>query len=327
MRCTNKKIFTIIVVALTSILVLSGCGNLKYDFPYNTEYGISSFKITNPFKSQATSPFAQDLCIVSNDYIVDTVELEEIGAACLFDIENAEVLFSKNAHERLNPASLTKIMTALVAVKTGTMDQILTATDAVKITEPGAQLLKIKKGDTMTLEQALHILLMFSANDVANLIADNLGGSVDNFIEMMNAEAIKLGATNTHFSNAHGLTQDNHYTTAYDMYLIFNEALKYESIKQIIHTTSYDTIYKDAQGKDKDVSITSTNRYFRGDFNPPEKVTVMGGKTGTTDAAGHCLILLCKDTSGKSYISIILRETSSDNLYDDMTDLLEEINK
>lgn len=327
MRCTNKKIFTIIAVALTSILVLSGCGNLKYDFPYNTEYGISSFKITNPFKAQATSPFAQDLCIVSNDYIVDTVELEEIGAACLFDIENAEVLFSKNAHERLNPASLTKIMTALVAVKTGTMDQILTATDAVKITEPGAQLLKIKKGDTMTLEQALHILLMFSANDVANLIADNLGGSVDNFIEMMNAEAIKLGATNTHFSNAHGLTQDNHYTTAYDMYLIFNEALKYESIKQIIHTTSYDTIYKDAQGKDKDVSITSTNRYFRGDFNPPEKVTVMGGKTGTTDAAGHCLILLCKDTSGKSYISIILRETSSDNLYDDMTDLLEEINK
>jgi len=308
--------------------VLSGCGNLKYDYAYESAQGISSFKITNNVqRMQTASPFAGDICIVSEDYIVDSVDLEEAGAACLFDVNNAEVLFSKNAHERLNPASLTKLMTALVAVKTGTMDQILTATDAVKITEPGAQLCKIKNGDTMTLEQALHILLMFSANDVANLIADNLGGSVDGFVEMMNEEALRIGATNTHFSNAHGLTQDNHYTTAYDMYLIFNEALKYESIKQIIHMTSYDTVYKDAEGNDKEISITSTNRYFRGDFNPPEKVNVMGGKTGTTDAAGHCLILFSKDTSGNSYISIILREASSDDLYDDMTDLLEEINK
>lgn len=314
-------------MALSVIFLLSGCGNLKYDFPYDAEYGVSSFKITNPQKSQIASSFALNLCIVDKDYILDTVELEDAGAACLFDVGNANVIYSKNAHERLNPASLTKIMTALVAVKNGTMDQILTATDAVKITEPGAQLCKLKKGDSMTLEQALHILLMYSANDVANLIADNLGGSVDAFIEMMNEEAVRIGATNTHFSNAHGLTQENHYTTAYDMYLIFNEALKYESIKQIIHMTSYNTVYKDSDGNDKEISVKATNRYFKGDFNPPEKVTVMGGKTGTTDAAGHCLILLSKDTSGNSYISVILREPSSDDLYDDMTDLLEEINK
>ena len=156
----------------------------------------------------------------------------------------------------------------------------------------------------MTLEQALHILLMFSANDVANLIADNLGGSVDGFIEMMNEEAVKIGATNTHFSNAHGLTQDNHYTTAYDMYLIFNEALKYDIFKQIIHMTSYDTVYKDSQGRDKEVSVISTNRYFKGDFNPPEKVTVMGGKTGTTNAAGHCLAFSCQ-RNGRRLIGIV----------------------
>jgi len=215
----------------------------------------------------------------------------------------------------------------LVALKKGTMDQLLIATDAVKITEPGAQLCKIKNGDSMTLDQALHILLMYSANDVANLIADNLGGSVEGFVELMNEEAARLGATNTHFSNPHGLTQDNHYTTAYDMYLIFNEAMKYEVFTQIMHMTSYDTVYKDANGNDKELSISTTNRYLKGEFAPPEKITVIGGKTGTTDAAGHCLILLSKDTTGKSYISIILRESSSDNLYDDMTDLLEEINK
>ena len=75
------------------------------------------------------------------------------------------------------------------------------------------------------------------------------------------------------------------------------------------------------------MSIGTTNRYLKGDFDPPDKVTVIGGKTGTTDAAGHCLILLSKDTSGNSYISVILRDATSDDLYDDMSDLLEEINK
>lgn len=327
MKCTNNKVIRIISICITIILTFCGCGEISYDFPYSSESGVTGFQITNSGSAQVATPFANDICIVSEDYIVSGVDLNELGAACLFDVADAEVLFSKNAHERLNPASLTKIMTALVAVKTGTMNQILTATDAVKITEPGAQLCKLKKGDTMTLEQALHILLMYSANDVANLIADNLGGSVDGFIDMMNEEAVRIGATNTHFSNAHGLTQDNHYSTAYDLYLIFNEALKYESIRQIIHMTSYDTVYKDAQGDDKEISVKTTNRYFKGDFDAPEKVTIMGGKTGTTDAAGHCLILLSKDTSGNSYISVILREQSSDNLYDDMTDLLKEIYK
>lgn len=306
---------------------ISGCGKLNYDFAYNPDYSVSSFRINDSIKDLEADSFARNLCIVSEDVLADSVDVEKAGAACLFDVGSSRVLYSKNAHMQLHPASLTKVMTALVALKTGSMDQVLTATDAVKITEPGAQLCKIKPGDSMTLDQALHILLMYSANDVANLIADNLGGSVDGFVEMMNEEALRLGATNTHFANPHGLTQENHYTTAYDMYLIFNEALKYEGFTQILHMNSYDTVYKDADGNDRELSIGTTNRYLKGDFNPPEKVTVIGGKTGTTDAAGHCLILLSKDTSGNSYISVILRDASSDDLYDDMSDLLGEINK
>ncbi len=327
MRCISKIFCRLISTILVAAVSLCGCGSLKYDFPYDKNYGVSSFQINTMKAGETALPFANDLCIVSDDIILDSVDLEEVGAACLFDVGDSEVIYSKNAHERLNPASLTKVMTALVAVKTGNFDRILTATNAVKISEPGAQVCNLKPGDTMTLEQALHILLMYSANDVANLIADNLGGSVEGFVDLMNEEALRIGATNTHFANPHGLTQDNHYTTAYDMYLIFNEALKYESIKEIIHMTTYNTVYNDANGNDKEISVRSTNRYFKGDFNPPEKVTVMGGKTGTTDAAGHCLILSSKDISGNSYISIILREMSSDNLYDDMSDLLEEINK
>ena len=208
------------------------------------------------------------------------------------------------------------------------MDQVLTASSSVYISESGAQLLGLKAGDTMTLAQALHILLMYSANDVAMLIAEGVAGDVDSFLALMNAEAKALGATNTNFMNPHGLTQENHYTTAYDMYLIFNEAIKYETFREIIHMSSYSTVYYDKNGKEKDVDLRTTNRFLReADLEAPDNVTVVGGKTGTTNAAGHCLVLLTRDTSGAPYISVLMRATTSDDLYYQMADLLSEIGK
>ena len=132
-----------------------------------------------------SEPFAADLCVVTEDQTGDgSVDMSQASAAVLFDVNNKKVLYSKNAHERLYPASLTKVMTALVALQNASPDTVLTATDSVKITESGAQLCGLKAGDTMTLDQALHILLMYSANDAAMLIAENIGGSVDHFVEM-----------------------------------------------------------------------------------------------------------------------------------------------
>lgn len=258
---------------------------------------------------------------------MEALDMTQASAAVLFDVNNREVLYSKNAHERLYPASLTKVMTALVALKNASLDTVLTATDSVKINESGAQLCGLKSGDTMTLDQALHILLMYSANDAAMLIAENVGGSVDHFVEMMNEEAMRLGATNTSFANPHGLSDDNHFTTAYDLYLIFNEAIKYDSFNEIIHMTSYQTTFYDKDGKAKELTVNSTNRFLKGDFNAPENITVIGGKTGTTNAAGHCLILLSRDVNGAPYISVILNSSASDVLYPEMVQLLEQINK
>jgi D-alanyl-D-alanine carboxypeptidase len=125
--------------------------------------------------------------------------------------------------------------------------------------------------------------------------------------------------------NPHGLTQENHYVTVYDMYLMFNAALEYDLINDIIHMPNYSTVYKDKDGNDKEISVNSTNLYLQGEKNAPDTVTVIGGKTGTTNAAGHCLILLSRDSSGKSYISVILRSEGRDILYQEMTDLLDEI--
>ena len=169
-------------------------------------------------------------------------------------------------------------------------------------------------------------MMVSSANDVALLIADCIGGGVDNFLQMMNDRARELGATNTHFMNPNGLPDQEHYTTAYDMYLIFNEALKYDTFSQIINMPSYQTSYHDKNGGDVSFSSQSTNRFFTGQAQAPANVTVLGGKTGSTNAAGHCLILHCKDTKGNSYIAVVMRCIDTDTLYTEMIELLDEIN-
>ena len=128
----------------------------------------------------------------------------------------------------------------------------------------------------MTMDQALHILLLQSANDVAVMIAEGVAGSVDAFVALMNEEAARIGATNSSFTNPNGLTEDGHYMTAYDMYLIFQEALQYELFNQIIQMSTYTTTYRDRNGGEKTLDLKNSNRYLRGTWELPDNVTVIG---------------------------------------------------
>jgi D-alanyl-D-alanine carboxypeptidase len=221
------------------------------------------------------------------------------------------------------PASLTKVMTAIVALDHGEPDMILTAGPNVKIEDSSAQLIGLKEGDTMTLDQALRILLIYSANDAAVLIAEGTAGSQEEFVRLMNEKAVSIGATNTHFTNPHGLTDENHYSTPYDIYLMMNEAMNYPLFSEIIHMSDYQTVYHDKNGNDKEVDIKSTNHYLQGTAEVPAGLTVIGGKTGTTSAAGHCLVLLSRDTGSNPFISVIMKTPSREDLYTSMTQLLE----
>ena len=306
--------------------MFSGCVNKQYDFQYSKNHHTSSFNIISSTVPQTSETFASDICVVSENVLSENISMEENSAAGLFDVKNSEVIYAKDANEMLYPASLTKVMTALVAIKNGNMDDILVASDNVRVNESGATAIGLKAGDTMTLNQALHILLINSANDVANLIAENIGGDIETFVQMMNEEAVRLGATNTNFKNPHGLSDSNHYTTVYDMYLIFNEAIKYDIFNEIIHMQTYETVYYDSRGQEKDVSIMTTNQFLRGNYTAPDNMTVVGGKTGTTDMSGHCLVILAKDTAGNPYIGIILRASSRDLINQEMIQMLAEIN-
>ncbi len=327
MKCTNKRKGLVSVILLSVMLSFTGCGQLQFDMPYAADSEVSSFRVVNLEEERGTAvPFAEELCVVDGNIMSGDVDMNAASGAGLFDINHCTTLYAKNVHEKLYPASLTKIMTALVALKHGSNDMILTASANVKIQESGASVCGIKAGDQMTLDQALHLLLVNSANDAAVMIAEGIAGSVEGFCEMMNQEALALGATNTHFVNPHGLPDDNHYTTVYDMYLIMNEAINYTAFNEIIHMDSYTTVYTDSNGASKEITVGSTNLYMQGTQQAPSGITVMGGKTGTTNAAGHCLALLARDSSSNPYISIIMRAESRDLLYSQMTDLLEEIN-
>lgn len=332
MKCTNKKTRSLNKQKLTAFLLLlgicftSGCGKASYAMPYTADSDVTSYRIVNLEEKRGTAQsFASELCVADSDVNVSSVDIQASGAA-LFDLDGKETLYAKNIHEKLYPASLTKIMTALVALKHGSADMMLTASSNVTNLESGAAVCGIKEGDRMTLTQALHLLLINSANDAGIMIAEGVAGSVEAFADMMNQEALALGATNTHFVNPHGLSDDNHYTTVYDMYLITNEAMKYEMFSEIVHMSSYTTVYNDRSGNAKEITVDSTNYYLNGNAQAPGGITVLGGKTGTTNAAGHCLILISRDSASKPYISIIMRAEGRDVLYTQMTDLLEKIN-
>ncbi|XME03373.1 D-alanyl-D-alanine carboxypeptidase family protein [Lachnospiraceae bacterium C1.1] len=324
-RLSGKRLFPLLI---SIAVLLTGCGSKHFDYAFDANNSQSAFRFDTSNENDIADSFASNLAVVSGDVIageeVSTGE-NSYGSAILVNSDSNEVLFSKNANAKLYPASMTKVMTALVALENCDKDKILTADANCLISEEGAQLAGLQVGDTMTLDQALHILLIYSANDVAVMIADNIGGSVEGFADMMNAKAAQLGATNTHFVNPHGLHDENHYTTAYDMYLMFNAACKYEEFTEIINMSTYTTSYKHANGNSIDFTCNSTNRFITGKIYAPTNITVMGGKTGTTLAAGACLVMLSKDTKGASYISCVMKGTNIDATYGKTKAMLEII--
>ena len=270
--------------------------------------------------------FASDLCVVTDEasYNPDFVTSQ---AAALFDMDDREVLYSKDVFERMYPASITKIMTALVAIKEGDLKSRVLVTDDAVITEPGATLCGIEPGDTLTLEQLLYGLMLPSGNDAGAAIAVHIAGSIEAFSDMMNEEAVRLGATGTHFVNPHGLNDPDHYTTAYDLYLIYNEALKYPVFRQIVGTTAYTANYHNKNSEPVSKTWKGSNWFMTGERETPDGLKVFGGKTGTTKAAGYCLIMASRDDSDKEYISVVLKADSRPHLYDNMTNIISKIVK
>ena len=189
-------------------------------------------------------------------------------------------------------------------------------------------LANIQPGETYTLEQLLYGALLPSGNDAAIAIAYLVGnGNLDNFVAMMNEKAKQIGATGTHYVNPPGLSDDDHYTTAYDVYLVLDHLMEHEIFSQIVSTDQYTAEYQDTDGKTGTREFNTTVRYTSGSVEMPEGITVVGGKTGTTTPAGSCLALVSQDGAGKQYISVILKASDRESLYEQMDQLFTKILK
>ena len=321
----KKKTIYKIACCLTAGFLLCSCGNKEeaLDRPYSFTERSFPVELTDSTDGYA-SLFASDLCVVTDESQYSPSDTTS-EAAGLFDITDGQVMYSKNAFERLYPASITKVMTALIAIKYGDLTDTVTVTEDAVITEAGATLAGIHPGDQLTMEQLLYGLMLPSGNDAGAAIAVHMAGSIDAFAELMNREAQKLGATGTHFMNPHGLTNADHYTTAYDLYLIFNEALKQPEFRKVTGTTSYTADYTDGSGNPVSTTWEGGNWYMVGQRQTPDGLTVFSGKTGTTSAAGFCLIMASRDQKEKEYISVVLKAPSRPGLYDNMTNIISKI--
>ena len=216
-------------------------------------------------------------------------------AGLLIEADTGEILYEKNAHQENYPASLTKVMVALLAFEAIDRGE-LSLTDSITATETAFDGLSsdgstanIVPGETMTVEQLLNCMLIVSANEACNILGEHLSGSVEAFVSRMNERASELGCEHTHFANATGLHDPQHYTTAWDLYLITREAMKHEKFMEICNSKSYTVPATNMTEKPRELHSTNfliSNWRARGYVYRDAQ----GIKTGSTPEAGYCLI-------------------------------------
>lgn len=240
--------------------------------------------------------------VMAADYWPEAPEVDA-QSAIVMEQSTGTVIYDKNITEKQYPASITKIMTVLVALENVELNQVVTfSNEAIDNTE-GSGIAR-DYGEQMTLEQCLYAIMLESANECAYAVAEEVGGSVEGFVDMMNAKAKELGCVNTHFANPHGLPDENHYTCAYDMALITQAAYNNETFRIITGTARY--------------TIPPTNKHDEATYlNNHNELLVsrkfnyvypycVGGKTGYTDDARYTLVTI-SEKDGMTLICVVMR--------------------
>lgn len=215
-------------------------------------------------------------------------------AAVLIDADTGQVLYAKNAHKRLPPASLTKIMTAILVLEQCDLDATVKASRRATLAEPSS--MHLREGEQVKVRDLLYALMLRSANDAAIALAEHVAGSVEAFVQRMNQKARQLGAKNTHFVNPHGLHHPKHLSTAYDLALITRYAMQNETFREIVRTPFY---IVERSHNQEDLWIVNKARFLQ------EYPYAEGVKTGYTRQAGFCFAGAAY-RGGRRLISIVL---------------------
>ena len=237
-------------------------------------------------------------------------------SAILMDYDTLEILYEKNSHLKLYPASTTKTMTAILAMELGNLDDVIKVDEEVIHLTKGSHI-ALDYDEEMTLEDLLHALLIQSANDAALAIGKYVSGSVDDFVKLMNEKAVEIGALNTNFVNPNGLHNDEHVSTAYDMALIGKYAMEKEIFRSIAIKPTY--VIGPTNKKTESRTLRSTNLFMLGNENinyegktvPIKMDGVLGGKTGYTPQAQNCLITVT-ERDNRRLLTVVLKSNGKE---------------
>lgn len=254
-------------------------------------------------------------------------EIEEIEdplnlaaeSAVLIDADTGVILYNKDCHKKLYPASITKIMTTMLAIEYGKYDDTITHShNAVFGIGPGSSHIGMREGEQISLDLALYGIMLESANEVCMAVAEHIDGSVEKFVERMNEKAKAVGAVDTHFANPHGYHDENHYTTAYDMAQIMKAAIQYDKFIEIISTVS--TSIPPTNKVDEIRYLNNKNKMVK-DWSNYYYEYCVGGKTGFTDEAGNTLVTYA-EKDGINLIAVVMKDKGT-STYDDSKKLYE----
>ena len=234
-------------------------------------------------------------------------------SAIIVEKNTGKIIYEKDAYEQNYPASVTKILTAILTIENCNLDDTATVSkSAISHIPSGYVIAPLYVGEHITIRDLLYALMLKSANDSAYVLAEHVGGSVEGFSEMMNNKAKEIGCKNTHFVNPNGIHNSNHYTTAYDMYLISDYAMQNETFAKIVSTFQY-TLLATNKNPSKNRVMKNTNSFINPSSSYYNK-SVKGIKTGTTMQAGNCLITEAEE-NGLDFITVVLGAKTSDSKF------------
>jgi D-alanyl-D-alanine carboxypeptidase (penicillin-binding protein 5/6) len=241
-------------------------------------------------------------------------------AAIIVERNTGKIIYEKEAQTKNYPASVTKILTAILAIENCKLDDVATVSQTAISNIPTEYIVApLKVGEEIKIEDLLYALMLKSANDAAYVLAEHMGGSVEGFANMMNKKAEEIGCKGTHFVNPNGIHNENHYTTAYDLYLISDYAMKNETFAKIVSTYSY-TLSATNKYPNKDRVMKNTNEFINPNSGFYNK-SVKGIKTGTTLPAGNCLITDASE-DGLDFIMVVLGATTSNAKFNETSEMM-----
>lgn len=317
----NLIILVILTLFVSIVCIVNNHANAAYP-----DIEAANYDIDHLIHQSDNLDFAQKDTIIARDDSTNAALFPDCYFTLLVDDTNQTVLAAKNVHQRMYPASMTKMMTAIVvadAIEAGTitLQDMVEITQNYDLTSQDVAPAQLHPGYKISVKDLLYGLMLESNNYYALYLAEYVGGDVSGFCAMMNEKAQSIGATNTHFMNPHGLDDPGHYSTAYDMYLIVKEVHNHQVLRDIDGFDTYTYSYYDTNGAAIETESTATNMFVTGEVALPATFQIESWKTGTTSGAGNCLAMyLTKD--GKDYVVVASSGKSKEDLYDAIVRLL-----